>query len=176
MTVIVNQELHHWQSVFILGGFVTQTAINGGGGLVQSFQKSYSMLDLSEVNTRQRRMFSDEGVILEDEEYSSGPLLKSYKSEEYLHHPSVNPNYASLRKLRSPDFIKSSESLSSGYSTDSFHPSTHEISEEANAEWEEKLENIVKQMKTTKTTIEGNNKTKITIKPWKECLEKYTKG
>ena len=140
---------------------MTQTAINGGGGLVQSFQKSYSMLDLSDVNSRQRRMFSDEGVILEDEKFSSGPLLKSYKSEEYLHQ--VNPNYASLRKLRSPDYIKSSESLSSGYSTDSFHPSSHEISEEANAEWEEKLDNIVKAMKTSKTKIEGPKKTKITI-------------
>merc|ERR1719499_2301642 len=31
-----------------IGGIVTHTAISGGGGLVQSFQRSYSMMDLSE--------------------------------------------------------------------------------------------------------------------------------
>ena len=144
------------------GGFVTQTALSGGGGLVQSFQKSYSMLDLSEVdNNRQKRMYGDEGVILEDEEYVTNPSLKSYKSEEYLnHHP---PNYASLKRLRSPDFIKSDESLSSGYSTDSFIPS-HEISEEAAGEWEEKLDNIVKSMKSSQRRLEGTKPTSAKTK------------
>jgi len=157
-----------------LGGIVTQTAINGGGGLVQSFRRSYSMMDLSETNTRnnmQMRMYR-ENIIEEDEDadnviYNSANNLKHYKSEEYLNHN--NPNYASLKRLRSPDFVKSNESLSSGYSTDSFLPSGYELHQEErfgdvadndNVEWEQKLDNIVRAMKSSKSRIEGNKATK----------------
>jgi len=152
------QTLKQWISNGLqkLGGIVTQTAISGGGGLVQSFQKSYSMLDLSEVNKRQNSMYCDN--IIEEEE--AGHSLKSYKSEEYLHHS--NPSYASLKRLRSPDFVKSNESLSSGYSTDSFMPNSYDLQHEeaadnidTNIQWEEKLDDIVRAMKSSKSRIEG---------------------
>merc|ERR1712130_816369 len=131
------------------------------------------MMDLSETNTRnnmQMRMYRD-NIIEEDEDaehvvYNSGNNLKHYKSEEYLNHN--NPNYASLKRLRSPDFVKSNESLSSGYSTDSFLPSGYELHQEEkfgddadNVEWEEKLDNIVRAMKSSKSRIEGEKATII---------------
>merc|ERR1712130_1067872 len=130
------------------------------------------MMDLSETNTRnnmQMRMYR-ENIIEEDEDadnviYNSANNLKHYKSEEYLNHN--NPNYASLKRLRSPDFVKSNESLSSGYSTDSFLPSGYELHQEErfgedadNVEWEEKLDNIVRAMKSSKSRIEGEKATK----------------
>merc|ERR1711902_181639 len=114
------------------------------------------MLDLSEVNKRQNSMYCDN--IIEEEE--AGHSLKSYKSEEYLHHS--NPSYASLERLRSPDFVKSNESLSSGYSTDSFLPNSYDLQNEeaadnidTNIQWEEKLDDIVRAMKSPKSRIEG---------------------
>ena len=34
-----------------VGGFVTNTALNSGGGLVQQLQRSYSMVDLTDMET-----------------------------------------------------------------------------------------------------------------------------
>ena len=153
------------QREILPGGVVTQTAISGGGGLMQSFQKSYSMMDLSEPETRVRRREYRDSVIMEDDNESGiGASIKSYKSEEYLSHS--NPSYASLARLRvaggNPDMIKSSESLSSGYSTDNFLPSSHELREEsgpAGSEvWEEKLDNIVRDLKSSKSRIEGGRR------------------
>ena len=154
------------QRAFVSGGVVTQTAISGGGGLMQSFQKSYSMMDLSEPETRVRRREYRDSVIMEDDNESGiGASIKSYKSEEFLSHS--NPSYASLARLRvaggNPDMIKSSESLSSGYSTDNFLPSSHELREEsgpgASSEvWEEKLDNVVRDLKSSKSRIEGGRR------------------
>ena len=73
-----------------------------------------SMMDLSEVDRSKMRSYH---VIHEDSETEPGlhdkHRMKHYRSEEYLvgHN---NPSYASLKRIRSPDFIKSNESLSSG--------------------------------------------------------------
>ena len=131
---------------------------------MQSFQKSYSMMDLSEPETRVRRREYRDSVIMEDDNESGiGASIKSYKSEEYLSHS--NPSYASLARLRvaggNPDLIKSSESLSSGYSTDNFLPSSHELREESGASgevWEEKLDNIVRDLKSSKSRIQGGRR------------------
>lgn len=161
------QTIKQWVTTGLqrLGGVVTQTAISGGGGLMQSFQKSYSMMDLSEPETRVRRREYRNSVIMEDDNESGiGASIKSYKSEEYLSHN--NPTYASLARLRvaggNPDLIKSSESLSSGYSTDNFLPSSHELREESrpggSEVWEEKLDNIVRDLKSSKSRIEGGRR------------------
>ena len=34
-----------------VGGFVTNTALHSGGGLVQQLQRSYSIMDLSDMGT-----------------------------------------------------------------------------------------------------------------------------
>ena len=131
---------------------------------MQSFQKSYSMMDLSDPETRVRRRGFRDSVIMEDDNESGiGGSIKSYKSEEYLSHS--NPSYASLKRLRvpgaNPDLIKSDESLSSGYSTDNFLPSSHELREESGPGgtevWEEKLDNIVRDLKSSKSKIEGRD-------------------
>ena len=80
-------------------------------------EKRYSsMMDLSEVDRSKRRMYQNQ-VIHEDTEAEPGMYnkdkLKHYRSEEYLAGHS-NPSYSSLKRIRSPDFIKSNESLSSG--------------------------------------------------------------
>ena len=152
------------------GYLVTRTALTGGGGLVQTFQRSYSMMDLSSPDTRNSKVYRGHtGNIIEendDETLVFSPhILKSYKSEEYLNSP--NPSYASLKKLRSPDFVRSNESISSGYGSDIFAPSSYDLRreetfqeyradiEEENRRWEDKLDNIMRAMKESKQKLEG---------------------
>ena len=98
--------------IVFTGYLVTRTALTGGGGLVQTFQRSYSMMDLSSPHTRNNKVYRGHtGNIIEENDdetlvYSPN-ILKSYKSEEYLNTP--NPSYASLKKLRSPDMMRSNE-------------------------------------------------------------------
>ena len=155
-------------SVFT-GYLVTRTALTGGGGLVQTFQRSVSMMDLSSPDTRNSRVYRGHtGNIIEendDETLVFSPhILKSYKSEEYLNSP--NPSYASLKKLRSPDLVRSNESISSGYGSDIFAPSSYDLRreetfqgyrdiEEENRRWEDKLDNIMRAMKESKQKLEG---------------------
>jgi len=167
------QTLKQWTTTGLqrLGYLVTRTALTGGGGLVQTFQRSVSMMDLSSTDTtRNRKVYrGHSGNIIEendDETLVFSPhLLKSYKSEEYLNSP--NPSYASLKKLRSPDLVRSNESVSSGYGSDIFAPTSFDLRreetcqeyradiEEENRRWEDKLDNIMRAMKESKQKLEG---------------------
>ena len=84
---------------------MTQTALSGGGGLIQTMQKSYSMMDLSTASQDPRLTRSQyrDPVIEEVEEEGQ---LKHCRSEEYLGH--TNPAYSSLARTR-PDMVKSNE-------------------------------------------------------------------
>ena len=86
---------------------MTQTALSGGGGLIQTMQKSYSMMDLSTASQDPRlataRPRYRDPVIEEVEEEGQ---LKHCRSEEYLGH--TNPAYSSLARTR-PDMVKSNE-------------------------------------------------------------------
>ena len=77
------------------------------------------MMDLSHPATPPSR--DTTGRLMEEAEdeglgYHANNLLKTYKSEEFLSSP--NPSYASLKKLNSPLFVRSTESVSSGYGSD----------------------------------------------------------
>ena len=86
---------------------MTQTALSGGGGLIQTMQKSYSMMDLSTASQDPRlgtaRPKYRDPVIEEAEEEGQ---LKHCRSKEYLGH--TNPAYSSLARTR-PDMVKSNE-------------------------------------------------------------------
>ena len=85
---------------------MTQTALSGGGGLIQTMQKSYSMMDLSTAGAGEPRLARSQyrdPVIEEAEEEGQ---LKHCRSEEYLGH--TNPAYSSLARTR-PDMVKSNE-------------------------------------------------------------------
>ena len=85
---------------------MTQTALSGGGGLIQTMQKSYSMMDLSTAGAGDPRLARSQyrdPVIEEAEEEGQ---LKHYRSEEFLGH--TNPAYSSLARTR-PDMVKSNE-------------------------------------------------------------------
>ena len=120
------------------GYLVTRTALTGGGGLVQTFQRSYSMMDLSNDHTRNNVYRGRTGNIIEendDETLVYSPhILKTYKSEEFLNSP--NPSYASLKRLRSPDFVRSTESISSGYCSHQDLQEYQDIQQD-NRRWEE---------------------------------------
>jgi len=156
-----------------VGGFVTNTALHSGGGLVQQLQRSYSMVDLTEIENKKRRRRSDIQDIAEEEEttFHLQNKMKHYKSEECLYNP--NPNYSSLRRWRSPDIFLSNTSISSGYSTDSLLPSFEDQDEkfnedtysqyeatksraEENLMWEAKLEEMMMTMKKSKKKLEGS--------------------
>jgi len=103
-----------------VGGFVTNTALHSGGGLVQQLQRSYSMMDLTDMGTFMEKEKSvPKDKIEEEKTLYLKSRMKHYKSEECLH----NPEYSSLRRWRSPDMFLSNTSISSGYSTDSLLPS-----------------------------------------------------
>lgn len=162
-----------------VGGFVTNTALNSGGGLVQKLQRSYSMVDLTEVGNQKPRVRSNtiHEVTEEEEKYNHlKSRMKHYRSEECLNKP--NPNYSSLKRWRSPEMLLSNESISSGYSTDSLLPSfddqysqfdeinesiysryeAAQVREEENMKWESKLDEMMTAMKNSKRRIEGNFK------------------
>ena len=146
--------------------------MSGGGGLVQTFQRSYSMMELSEASSSKSQVYRGKSgnIIHENDDETlvySPNILKSYKSEEFLNN--ANPSYASLKKLRSPDFVRSNESISSGYGSDNFmqQEDNMEFQEynnihEENRRWEEKLESIMRAMKESKHKLEGEE---IKIQP-----------
>ena len=137
------------------------------------------MMDLSSPDTRSSKVYRGHtGNIIEetdDETLVFSPhILKSYKSEEYLNSP--NPSYASLKKLRSPDLVRSNESISSGYGSDIFAPSSYDLRreetvqeyradiEEENRRWEDKLDNIMRAMKESKLKLEGERERELNIR------------
>ena len=50
-----------------VGGFVTNTALSSGGGLVQQLQRSYSMVDLTQIENKKIRRRSNIENIKEEE-------------------------------------------------------------------------------------------------------------
>jgi len=156
-----------WMKTVIqrVGGFVTNTALNSGGGLVQQFQRSYSMMDLTQVGIQKTNIDEEE-----DNFYLKSRMKqKHYQSEACLHNPT--PKDSNLKSWKSPEMF-SSESISSGYSTDSLLPSfddqyskfdkpqhnqynVEQNRTEENQEWEDKLEEMMMAMRKSKRRIEG---------------------
>jgi len=110
-----------------VAGFVTNTALKSGGGLVQQLQRSYSMVDLTdmgnilaeEMSVAQEKTEIDEKTChITSRMNHITSRMKHYKSEECLY----NPSHSSIGRLRSPDMMLSNTSISSGYSTDSLLP------------------------------------------------------
>jgi len=103
-----------------VGIFVSKTALSSGGGLVQQLQRSYSMMDLTDLGLGG----AEGGTDFEDRNTQDAKTrhlvsrMKHYKSEECLR----DPHYSSLRRWRPPDMMMSTNSISSGYSTDSLLP------------------------------------------------------
>jgi len=158
-----------------VGMFVSKTALSRGGGLVQQLQRSYSMVDLTEIENKKMRRRSDIQDIAEEDEGSLHlrARMKHYKSEECLAN-NIHGD-SSLRRWRSPEMMVSSTSISSGYSTDSLVPAmdipedqfADHLSSLENArlarameslEWEQKLDQMMKTMKKSKRRLEGDYK------------------
>ncbi|XP_063826641.1 uncharacterized protein LOC135076110 [Ostrinia nubilalis] len=110
---------------------IMQTAIKGGGGLVQQLRKSYSLSDLSECSPHDERG-SDEAddvlpeprLIRRGTKSSSGYNTRRSASESNsrspMYFPEVDVDVRTARaRTDEPDFshIKSSEDISSGYSS-----------------------------------------------------------
>ena len=85
---------------------MTQTALSGGGGLIQTMQKSYSMMDLSTAGAGDPRLARSQYRDTVIEEAEEEGQLKHCRSEESLGHS--NPAYSSLARTR-PDMVKSNE-------------------------------------------------------------------
>jgi len=151
-----------------VGGFVTNTAMSSGGGLVQQFQRSYSMVDLTQVGDQRSAWGSTSHEDEEENFYLKSRIKKKhYQSEACLH----NPKPSNLNRWKSPEMI-SSESISSGYSTDSLLPSfddqqskfdeppfdyyntAHNRKDEI-PEWEENLEELMMAMRKSKRKMNG---------------------
>ncbi|XP_045536008.1 uncharacterized protein LOC106719699 isoform X2 [Papilio machaon] len=110
---------------------IMQTAIKGGGGLVQQLRKSYSLSDLTECEPREERAGADEAddVLAEPRlvrrAIKSGFAARRSASEsnsrQPMYFPEVDVDVRNTRSSRSdePDFshIKSTEDISSGYSS-----------------------------------------------------------
>jgi len=122
------QTVKNWMKLGFqkVGGFVTKTALSSGGGLVQQLQRSYSMIDLSNMND-----FCDSETSTDQSEKETkdnyqeqSTRLRHYKSEESLSHLGISRS--SLRSWKSPEMFTSNTSISSGYSTDSLLPTFEE--------------------------------------------------
>ncbi|XP_061714244.1 uncharacterized protein LOC133522804 isoform X1 [Cydia pomonella] len=110
---------------------IMQTAIKGGGGLVQQIRKSYSLSDLSECEVRDERGADEADDILAEPRIirrvakSSGYNTRRSASESNsrtpMYFPEVDVDVRGPRAVRAdePDFshIKSTEDISSGYSS-----------------------------------------------------------
>jgi len=106
-----------------LGCFVTNTALSSGGGLVQQFQRSYSMVDLTHVGENKRLSLKTNEKDISEEEDTSTQLksrLKHYRSEECINNP--NQSYSSLRRWKSPEKF-TNEKNSSAFSSECLLPS-----------------------------------------------------
>ncbi|XP_063362993.1 uncharacterized protein LOC134651811 [Cydia amplana] len=110
---------------------IMQTAIKGGGGLVQQIRKSYSLSDLSECEVRDERGADEADDVLAEPRMirrvakSSGYNTRRSASESNsrtpMYFPEVDVDVRGPRTARAdePDFshIKSTEDISSGYSS-----------------------------------------------------------
>ncbi|RVE54227.1 hypothetical protein evm_001054 [Chilo suppressalis] len=110
---------------------IMQTAIKGGGGLVQQLRKSYSLSDLSECEPREERGGDEADDVMGEPRLirrggkSSGFSTRRSASESNsrspMYFPEVDVDVRSTRSSRTdePDLshIKSTEDISSGYSS-----------------------------------------------------------
>ncbi|XP_062531232.1 uncharacterized protein LOC101737270 isoform X3 [Bombyx mori] len=106
---------------------IMQTAIKGGGGLVQQIRKSYSLSDLTECEPREERGEDEaDDVLTEPRLIRRGPKsgyrrsASESNSRQPMYFPEVDVDVRSPRpRTDEPDFshIKSSEDISSGYSS-----------------------------------------------------------
>ncbi|KAL4709450.1 hypothetical protein ACJJTC_019747 [Scirpophaga incertulas] len=109
---------------------IMQTAIKGGGGLVQQLRKSYSLSDLSECEPRDERGADEADDVLGDSKllrrggktgYSTRRSASESNSRSPMYFPEVDVDIRGARSIKAdePDFshIKSSEDISSGYSS-----------------------------------------------------------
>ncbi|CAH2084889.1 unnamed protein product [Euphydryas editha] len=106
---------------------IMQTAIKGGGGLVQQLRKSYSLSDLSECEPREERGDEADDVLTEPRlvrrAVKSGFTTRRSASESNsrspMYFPEVDVDVRPRPRMDEPDFshIKSTEDISSGYSS-----------------------------------------------------------
>ncbi|XP_063534464.1 putative uncharacterized protein DDB_G0277255 isoform X2 [Cydia strobilella] len=109
---------------------IMQTAIKGGGGLVQQIRKSYSLSDLSECEVRDERGADEADDVLAEPRmirrvvksgYNTRRSASESNSRTPMYFPEVDVDVRGPRTARAdePDFshIKSTEDISSGYSS-----------------------------------------------------------
>ncbi|XP_046977952.1 uncharacterized protein LOC124543720 isoform X3 [Vanessa cardui] len=108
---------------------IMQTAIKGGGGLVQQLRKSYSLSDLSECEPREERAADEADDVLAEPRlirrsvksgYATRRSASESNSRTPMYFPEVDVDVRPARgRMDEPDFshIKSTEDISSGYSS-----------------------------------------------------------
>ncbi|XP_045499293.1 uncharacterized protein LOC123696941 isoform X3 [Colias croceus] len=108
---------------------IMQTAIKGGGGLVQQLRKSYSLSDLTECEPREELATNEADDVLSEPRLIRRAVKSAYatrrsasesNSRQPLYFPEVDVDVRGPRpRMDEPDFshIKSTEDISSGYSS-----------------------------------------------------------
>nr|XP_040230661.2 uncharacterized protein LOC120954634 isoform X1 [Anopheles coluzzii]XP_040230662.2 uncharacterized protein LOC120954634 isoform X1 [Anopheles coluzzii] len=99
---------------------IMQTAIKGGGGLVQTLRKSYSLSDLSEPDTQRTQDEVDEIVNRPQRVLRSKSSRSSSGSRQMeMYFPEVEIAAAPYHATAAPpyNYIRSSDDISSGYSS-----------------------------------------------------------
>ncbi|XP_038214285.1 uncharacterized protein LOC119834075 [Zerene cesonia] len=108
---------------------IMQTAIKGGGGLVQQLRKSYSLSDLTECEPREELAADEADDVLSEPRLIRRAVKSAYatrrsasesNSRQPLYFPEVDVDVRGPRpRMDEPDFshIKSTEDISSGYSS-----------------------------------------------------------
>ncbi|XP_047025456.1 uncharacterized protein LOC124634085 [Helicoverpa zea] len=107
---------------------IMQTAIKGGGGLVQQLRKSYSLSDLTECEPREERGSDEADDVLTEPRlirrggksgFSTRRSASESNSRSPMYFPEVDVDVRPRARTDEPDFshIKSSEDISSGYSS-----------------------------------------------------------
>ncbi|XP_050067719.1 uncharacterized protein LOC126556499 [Anopheles maculipalpis] len=99
---------------------IMQTAIKGGGGLVQTLRKSYSLSDLSEPDTQRTQDEVDEIVNRPQRVLRSKSSRSSSGSRQMeMYFPEVEIAGAPYHAAAAPpyNYIRSSDDISSGYSS-----------------------------------------------------------
>ncbi|CAH1636562.1 unnamed protein product [Spodoptera littoralis] len=107
---------------------IMQTAIKGGGGLVQQIRKSYSLSDLTECEPREERGSDEADDVLTEPRllrrggksgFSTRRSASESNSRSPMYFPEVDVDVRPRPRADEPDFshIKSTEDISSGYSS-----------------------------------------------------------
>ncbi|GAB0099598.1 Receptor expression-enhancing protein [Sergentomyia squamirostris] len=102
---------------------IMQTAIKGGGNLVQTLRKSYSLSDLSEPDTQRTQDEIDEITRPQKMQRVLRPRTQSTRSASggrnvpEMYFPEVDVSRASRDGATNYNYIRSNEDISSGYSS-----------------------------------------------------------